>query len=171
MTRKRAQRNDQKPESQDTENLAVSQGDDGYKVGPGCPPREYQFKPGQSGNPDGSPKHRTHLWCWLCRYMVMTPAELAKLDRKRLTAAQQTALKMTENAVKGKGCRVERLARYIIDREEGRAVERIVFGDGADLSDGECDEVRRMLMARMAPDGDTENHQTTTPVAQADRRE
>ena len=28
--------------------------DDGYKVGPGRPPREYQFKPGQSGNPKGA---------------------------------------------------------------------------------------------------------------------
>jgi hypothetical protein len=27
-----------------------------YRVGPGCPPREYQFKPGQSGNPDGARK-------------------------------------------------------------------------------------------------------------------
>jgi Family of unknown function (DUF5681) len=26
----------------------------GYKVGPGRPPREYQFKPGQSGNPKGA---------------------------------------------------------------------------------------------------------------------
>src|SRR5437773_1849318 len=25
-----------------------------YKVGPGRPPREYQFKPGQSGNPKGA---------------------------------------------------------------------------------------------------------------------
>jgi Family of unknown function (DUF5681) len=24
-----------------------------YRVGPGCPPREHQFKPGHSGNPDG----------------------------------------------------------------------------------------------------------------------
>jgi Family of unknown function (DUF5681) len=27
--------------------------DEGYKVGPGRPPREFQFKPGQSGNPKG----------------------------------------------------------------------------------------------------------------------
>ena len=26
-----------------------------YKVGPGYPPKEYQFKPGQSGNPNGRP--------------------------------------------------------------------------------------------------------------------
>jgi len=25
-----------------------------YRVGPGCPPREHQFKPGQSGNPAGA---------------------------------------------------------------------------------------------------------------------
>ena len=32
------------------------QGQDGYKVGPGFPPREFQFKPGESGNPGGRPK-------------------------------------------------------------------------------------------------------------------
>lgn len=26
-----------------------------YKVGPGHPPKEFQFKPGQSGNPNGRP--------------------------------------------------------------------------------------------------------------------
>lgn len=26
-----------------------------YKVGPGRPPKEFQFKPGQSGNPKGRP--------------------------------------------------------------------------------------------------------------------
>jgi len=30
----------------------ASNGD--YRVGPGCPPREHQFKPGQSGNPAGA---------------------------------------------------------------------------------------------------------------------
>jgi Family of unknown function (DUF5681) len=28
--------------------------DQGYKVGPGRPPKEHQFKPGQSGNPKGA---------------------------------------------------------------------------------------------------------------------
>ena len=28
--------------------------DQEYKVGPGRPPREYRFKPGQSGNPKGA---------------------------------------------------------------------------------------------------------------------
>src|SRR5690349_8505851 len=28
--------------------------DQGYRVGPGRPPKEFQFKPGQSGNPKGA---------------------------------------------------------------------------------------------------------------------
>lgn len=30
--------------------------EDDYKVGPGRPPREHQFRPGQSGNPKGRPR-------------------------------------------------------------------------------------------------------------------
>jgi Family of unknown function (DUF5681) len=40
-----------------TDSSAASQpaaSDAEYKVGPGRPPREYQFKPGQSGNPKGA---------------------------------------------------------------------------------------------------------------------
>jgi Family of unknown function (DUF5681) len=32
-----------------------------YKVGPGCPPREHQFKPGQSGNPKGAKRKPTSV--------------------------------------------------------------------------------------------------------------
>ena len=34
--------------------LATPASAEDYKVGPGRPPREYQFKPGQSGNPKGA---------------------------------------------------------------------------------------------------------------------
>jgi hypothetical protein len=32
-----------------------------YRVGPGFPPREHQFKPGQSGNPQGARKRKPSL--------------------------------------------------------------------------------------------------------------
>jgi hypothetical protein len=148
MTREQPQDDDQEAkgqEDQSSETLAVRQGDDDYKVGPGCPPKEHQFKPGESGNPDGPPKHRTNLWVYFTQYMGMTADERAAVDRTKLTAAQETALEMVEQAVKGKGCGFERLARYIVNREEGRAAEHIILGAGTDLSDAECEEVRALL--------------------------
>jgi hypothetical protein len=141
-------------EGQNSDTLTVRQGDGDYKVGPGCPPREHQFKPGESGNPDGPPIHRTNLWVWFTKYMNMTADERAKVNRAKLTAAQETALKMVEQAVKGRGCGFERLARYIVNREEGRAAEHIVLSAGTDLSDAECEEVRRLLRENLEAHAD-----------------
>ena len=148
MAQGRPQESNQKPTEQEVQNrdiLAVRQGDDDYRVGPGHPPKEHQFKPGESGNPDGPPKHRTNLWVWFTKYMNMTADERAKVDRTKLTAAQETALKMVEKAVQGKGCSFERLARYIVDREEGKAAEHLILDNGTDLSDDECDELRKLI--------------------------
>ena len=100
-----------------------------YKVGPGKPPKEHQFKPGQTGNPNGPPVRRTQLWVYLCKYMEMTDAEIDKLDKDGLTQSQQTALKMVEDAKNGKCSGADRLARYIIDRDEGKAVQTQVVDD------------------------------------------
>ncbi len=35
--------------------------DQEYKVGPGRPPREYQFKKGQSGNPKGAKRKKPSI--------------------------------------------------------------------------------------------------------------
>ncbi len=95
------------------------------------PPKEYQFKPGESGNPNGQPTHRTNLWTYFTKYMAMTADERDKVDRTKLTAAQETALKMVEKAILGKGCGFERLARYIVDREEGKAAEHLILDHDA----------------------------------------
>ena len=129
-----------------TKEPPAKQGDG--KVGNKKPPKEYQFKPGQSGNPKGPPKHRIHLWVWFCKYMELTNAQLEKLDREKLTQAQQSALKLVENARDGKHSGSERLALSVFDREEGRAVEHLVIEDDQMLSDSECDEIRNLLLKR-----------------------
>lgn len=53
-------------------------------VGPGRPPVEHQFKPGQSGNPAGPPPARSNLWRWFCHWMAMTPEELAESRQSEL---------------------------------------------------------------------------------------
>jgi len=41
--------------------LVVRAQTDSYRVGPGRPPREHQFKPGQSGNPQGAKRKDTSI--------------------------------------------------------------------------------------------------------------
>ncbi len=132
------------------QSVADLQRDDGYKVGPGHPPREHCFKPGESGNPNGQPKHRTHLWTYFTQYMAMTDEQIAKLDTDKLTQAQQTALGLVERVKAGEKIGATCMARYIVDREEGKAVEHIVIGEGADLSDDECDQIRQLLLRNHA---------------------
>jgi hypothetical protein len=139
-------------EPRDSDRLAVNQADDGYKVGPGHPPKEYQFQAGESGNPNGQPKHRTHLWTYFTQYMAMTAEERARIDRSKLTAAQETALKMVEKAIQGKGCGIERMARYIVDREEGKAAEHIIISEEDTLTDAECEELRRLILRQHGTD-------------------
>lgn len=121
-----------------------------YKVGNKKPPKEHQFPPGQSGNPNGPPKRRTNLWLWLCSYMSLTDAELKKLDTKELTQAQQSALKLVKNMKAGKYSGSERLARHVFDREEGKAIEHIILGNDDTLTDSECDEIREELLKNYA---------------------
>ncbi len=120
------------------------------KVGYKKPPKEQQFKPGQSGNPKGPPVRRTNLWVWVCKYMNMTDVELKKLDKSTLTQAQQAALAIVENMKAGKYSGSQRLARDIFDREEGRAVEHIIIGDETALTDDECEEIRKMILKNHA---------------------
>jgi hypothetical protein len=53
--RRRRQQRSEVPGGPDTR-----QSDEEYRVGPGRPPKEHQFKPGQSGNPKGA-KRKTSL--------------------------------------------------------------------------------------------------------------
>ena len=121
----------------------ANQGADGGPIGPGNPPKAYQFKPGESGNPKGQPKHRMHLWTYLCKYMAMTEAQLEALDKRKLKAAQRTALEVVMKAMNGEDCNSVRLMQYAVDRELGRAAQKVALeGQTPLLSPEECEAIR-----------------------------
>ena len=115
------------------------------KVGYKKSPEETQFSKGESGNPAGPPVRRTQLWVWFCKFMDMTDKELAKLNRKKLTQAQQTALKLVENAKDGKYSGSERLARHVFDREEGKALQTQVVKGAIGTRELSDEEMARLV--------------------------
>ena len=121
-----------------------------YQVGNKNPPKDYQWGSGQSGNPKGPPKHRVNLWVWFCKYSNMTDKQLEKLDKTKLTQAQQSALKLVQDMKDGKYSGSAKLARYVIDREQGKAVEHVIFGNDNTLTDDECEQIRKALLKNHA---------------------
>jgi hypothetical protein len=116
------------------------------KVGYKNPPKECQFKPGESGNPDGPSARRTNLWVWFCKYMTMTDRQLQKLNSKKLTQIQQTALKLVENAKHGKHSGSDRLAYHVFEREEGKARQEVnIEGEVPVRRELSAEEIRDLL--------------------------
>lgn len=74
-----------------------------YKIGYGNPPRDTQWKAGQSGNPKGRPKKkRNHL---IDAYMIATEpvkTNASKSSDSELSALQAGLLKMCQEALRGK---------------------------------------------------------------------
>ncbi len=136
-----------------TPDVPAEQGEH-QEVGPGNPPKEHRFKPGESGNPKGSPKRRTNLWIWFCKSSEMTNAEFRKLKVSQLTQAQQAARRMVMRFRAGESCGAERMARYIVDREEGKAAEHLIIDKENDLSDTECEELRGLIRKNHGSDTD-----------------
>jgi len=114
-----------------------------YDVGYCKPPKDTQFKPGQSGNAKGSPKPKTNLYRHISKYSAMTDAELALLDLESMTQSEKAALRIVQDMAAGQHTGAEGLAKYIIDREEGKVADRhIVQGQSSLPPDGRDEQAK-----------------------------
>ena len=110
--------------------------DQEYKVGPGRPPKEYQFKPGQSGNPKGAKRKPTSI----------APDLKAALERalnKPIKLKQGEKERMVTMAVAG----IEQLvAQYAKGNHQARR-DLIALADklGVDLMAGQQQAIQEAL--------------------------
>ncbi len=110
-----------------------------------------RFPPGKSGNPAGQPVAKTQLWRYFCQFAGMTDAEIAKVKKRKLTQVQKAALKLVANFAAGNYSKSRQLARYVIDREEGKALETVKITGEKPLSDDECESIRDILRKNGKP--------------------
>ena len=97
------------------------------------------WKPGQSGNPNGTPKARTHLYRYLCGYLGMTKAQLMEVaaHEEHLTLSQIAALKMAQRVSNGDWKPI----LEIINRDEGKVVERVAVQDDSAMTPAQAMEI------------------------------
>jgi hypothetical protein len=89
----------------------ISDDGDDYKVGPGKPPRDHQWRKGQSGNPGGRPRGAS------------VTAELRRLmaqEHGGKTIAVLVAERMVKDALSGKPGSV----RELLERVDGKVTEK-----------------------------------------------
>ena len=65
----------------------------------------------------------------MSKYSAMTDAEIAQVDLESLTQSEKAALAIVQDMAAGRHSGAEGLAKYIIDREEGRTPERVEVGE------------------------------------------
>jgi hypothetical protein len=77
--------------------LATDTSNAEYRVGPGCPPKQFQFKPGQSGNPMGAklrkpsiaPDLKALLKCALSKKVKLRQGEKEQIVTKAAAGIEQ----------------------------------------------------------------------------------
>ena len=74
---------------------------DDYEVGYGKPPKDSQFKPGQSGNPNGRSKGARNLKTEIREVMQSTVTVTQDGKRKKISTRKAVVLRLTEKALSG----------------------------------------------------------------------
>jgi hypothetical protein len=109
--------------------------DQEYRVGPGRPPKEYQFKPGQSGNPKGAKRKARTLAPDLKPLLERALSEKVTLrqgDKERLITKAAAGIEQLVNQY-AKGDRYAR--RDLIDLAARLGVD-LIAGQGDQIAEG-----------------------------------
>jgi hypothetical protein len=122
--------------------LTVPDTDNEYRVGPGHPPKQYQFKKGQSGNPNGAKRKVPALALDLKALLERALNEREKVgDRERekiVTKAQAGIEELVDQFATG-------------DRHARRDLMDIAEKLGIDLTAGHRDTIERSLAVALTP--------------------
>lgn len=104
----------------------------GYKVGKGRPPKDWQYKPGQSGNPRGRPKGSLNK-STILRNVLNEKVALPDGDKSRLVSKSEAVIQaLTAKAMEGN----PRASSVLFDLED-----RLGLLGG---EEGECDSAKRV---------------------------
>ena len=132
---------------------------DDYKVGRGKPPKDTQFKPGQSGNPNGRPKGSQNLGQAIKKAFKKKVEVTQGGKKKRVTLKDAFAMRLVQSAIHGKvGDQIrvlqaiDKYAPSLLEVEPEGPEEiniHVIDPDGLDremnLSDWERGLIRKMI--------------------------
>ena len=128
------------------------QGEDSeeYTVGPGHPPKEHRFKPGQSGNPAGAPKGSVRLRPLLLQKL----AEVPPGDRR--SYAELLIQRTIADAISRDGPS-RKMVWEVLEGRPRQALEITARGEFATVDDDVREKLREKIAAiaeRMKPTQD-----------------
>lgn len=127
-----------------SDTLIVSDTDaSGYRVGPGRPPKEFQFKPGQSGNPKGARRKQLSI-------ALDLKALLERALSKKVTLRQAEQ----ENIVTKAAAGIEQLVNQFAKGDRHARRDLIVLANklGVDLVAGQGAAIEKALEADFTAD-------------------
>jgi hypothetical protein len=98
-------RSSDQPKTRNTEVSSSPAGEEDYKVGPGRPPKEHQWKKGQSGNPKGRKRKKPSLLPELKEIVVTSLSKKVRMTdgehERHLTRFETMIEQLTVQAAKG----------------------------------------------------------------------
>jgi len=102
--------------------------DDDYTTGYKRPPKEHQFQPGKSGNPDGRPKGSKNLTKLVDRELEKRVNIMQNGQRLRVSKREAIAIQLVNNAMQMEAKAIKALLPIMDDisaQEEAKETERI----------------------------------------------